>query len=178
MVGVVSASTRPGRLSHHVALHLVAKLKARKIESELIDLMTGNPPNYQQSVTQDGTPASLTDLGSQVDRSKGLIWVSPEYNGSYTGALKNLIDMCPKSYFNDKAIGISSVSSGGIGGMRGALKMQHLALATFAIPSPAMLLVGQVQTKFDKEGTLLDEDYSDKVASFLDSYLWLYHKLI
>lgn len=177
MIGVVSASTRPGRLSHNVAKMLVDQLKAKDIEAMVIDLMVSNPPNYAQRITEYPPESELGILATSIDQCKGLIWVSPEYNGGYTGALKNLIDISPKSFFQNKPIGISSVSSGGLAGMRGALQMQHLALATFGIASPAMLLVSQVQNKFDDSGALTDDDFGVAVNRFLESYLWLYEKL-
>lgn len=179
MIGIISASTRPGRQSHNVVILIHKILSDRGQASQIIDLAHGEIPNFTASIAaHQGLTSEAKEVAELVDKSTGLIFVSPEYNGSYTGALKNLIDLCPKSYFAKKPIGISSVSSGGLAGMRGALQMQHLALAVFGIPSPSMLLVPLVTQKFDDNGILTDADFGTKASSFLDEYLWLHDKLV
>lgn len=101
-----------------------------------------------------------------------MLFVSPEYNGSYTAALKNMTDHFSKAEFSKKAIGVVSVSSGAMGGIRGALHMQQLVLALFAYPIPQMMLVPDVQDKFNAEGELTDEAFAKKLDAYLKDYLW------
>ena len=84
-----------------------------------------------------------------------------------------LLDHYPKVAFAKKAIGIVTVSSGAMGGMRAAMHLQQFILALWAIPSPQMLLVSSVQNKFDEQGHLLDENYTKNIDTFLDEFLWL-----
>lgn len=79
--------------------------------------------------------------------------LTPEYNGSYTPSLKNLLNHFPK--LSHKACGIATASDGALGGMRAAQQMQQLIAAHFGIISPYMLIVPHVHTKFDEEANLI-----------------------
>jgi hypothetical protein len=46
-------------------------------------------------------------------------------------------------------------------------------LALFAYPTPQMLLVPSVQTKFDDEGNLIDAAFEKNIANFMKDFLWL-----
>ncbi len=102
-----------------------------------------------------------------------MLFVTPEYNGSYSPALKNAVDSFNKTEFARKAIGIVTVTTGAMGGVRAGLALQHLILALFAYPVPQMLLVPAVQNKFDDEGNLLDAAFEKNIASFVKEFLWL-----
>ena len=62
------------------------------------------------------------------------ILVSPEYNGSYSPAMKNLVDHFPKQHH--KPFGIATASPGPLGGIRASQQMQLLVNALFGIASP------------------------------------------
>ena len=50
--------------------------------------------------------------------------------------------------------------------------MQQLVLALFAYPIPQMMLVPEVQDKFDAAGRLTDKSFAKKVDTYLQDYLW------
>ena len=104
------------------------------------------------------------------------ILVTPEYNGSYTPALKNLLDHYPKQHH--KAFGIATASPGALGGIRAAMQLQQLVYALFGIGSPYMLVTPGIDKKFDKEGNLIDENFKKSVDLFLKEFLWLAGKLV
>ncbi|HEX8334802.1 MAG TPA: NAD(P)H-dependent oxidoreductase [Segetibacter sp.] len=99
------------------------------------------------------------------------ILLSPEYNGGYSPAMKNLLDHFPKQ--NHKVFGIVTASPGAMGGIRAALALQHLVYGLFGIGSPHMLIVPEVDRKFTVDGTLSDDRFSSQVAHFIREFLWL-----
>ena len=103
------------------------------------------------------------------------VLVTPEYNGSYTPALKNLLDHYPKQ--SRKAFGIVTASPGAMGGMRATQQLQLLVNAFFGIASPHMLIVPAVDKKFDAAGNLTDEHFKKSIDLFTREFLWLAESL-
>jgi NAD(P)H-dependent FMN reductase len=99
------------------------------------------------------------------------ILVTPEYNGSYTPALKNLFDHFPKQ--SHKAFGVVTASPGILGGVRASQQVQLLINALFGIGSPHMLITPQVEKKFDASGNLIDPAFQKNIDVFVSEFLWL-----
>src|ERR1700745_301464 len=125
-IGVILGSTRPGRRGEQVA-RWVMDLASRRSdgEFELIDLAAyplphldePQPPNMGQYQN-----AHTKDWRATIGRFEGFVFVSPEYNHSTSGVLKNAIDYLYAEW-NNKAMGV--VSYGATGGTRAA---EHLRL--------------------------------------------------
>lgn len=107
--------------------------------------------------------------------ANAFILVTPEYNGSYTPALKNLLDYFPKQ--THKSFGIVTASPGMMGGMRATQQLQLLINALFGIAAPHMLVVGQVDKRFDQEGALIDASFQPQIDTFVREFLWLAESL-
>lgn len=172
---VVSSSTRIGRTSHRVALHLQHKLNTIPgVEATILDLAEAKLPVMEEVYARHPNPPAGSDaIAAQLADADAMLFVTPEYNGSYAPALKNLVDYYNKTEFIRKAIGIVTVTTGALGGMRAAMQMQQLILALFAYAAPHMLPVGNVTDKFDVNGNLLMPEYEKNVNNFVNEFLWL-----
>lgn len=171
-IAIISASIRQGRLTHQVAEELERRLEKRGVSCSLVDLADYAFPLFEDVFRKEEPQERTAALRQTLQQADALLFVSPEYNGSYTSALKNMTDHYSKAEFSKKAIGVVSVSSGPMGGMRGALHMQQLVLALFAYPIPQMMLVPDVQDKFNEAGALTDEAFAKKLDAYLKEYLW------
>ncbi|MDP9230136.1 MAG: NADPH-dependent oxidoreductase, partial [Bacteroidota bacterium] len=69
-------------------------------------------------------------------------------------------------------------SPGPMGGIRAAQQMQLLVNALFGIASPYLLIVPQVDKKFDTIGKLVDESFYNSIHNFITEYLWLAENLV
>jgi NAD(P)H-dependent FMN reductase len=107
--------------------------------------------------------------------ANAFIMVSPEYNGSYTPALKILFDHFPKQ--SRKAFGIITASPGSLGGIRASQQMQLLINALFGIGSPYMLITPFVDKKFDEAANLIDPSFQKNIDQFVTEFLWLAESL-
>jgi NAD(P)H-dependent FMN reductase len=174
-ISIISASTRLNRQSHRVALALAAYInRDGRHKAEVLDLADYRFPIMEEVLHRHpDAPFGLADFARRVRRSDALIFVSPEYNGSYTSALKNAVDYLKEGEFSKKVIGTVSVSAGPLGGLRAALAMQQLILALMAVPVPQMLPIGQVTQRFDEAGDLLDPSYEKAIQNFLNNFFWL-----
>jgi NAD(P)H-dependent FMN reductase len=173
-ISILSSSTRIDRLSHRVALALEKAIIERGHTARILDLATYKFPIMEEVLHRHPKPpAGLADFSEAIRQSDAHIFLSPEYNGSYTAALKNAVDYLKESEFARKAIGVVSVTSGPMGGMRGAISMQQLVLGVSGFALPQMLLVPQVSQKFDEQGNLLDPAFQSKTDFFLNNFIWL-----
>lgn len=174
-ITIISGSVRQTRNSHRVSLYLNTLLnQGTSTSSYIIDLAAENLPLLTDLWDKHPEQSeAFQKIVAQLEKSDGFIWVSPEYNGSYTPALKNFIDNFPGRVFRKKPIGVVSVSTGTIGGIRGGIQMQQLAMAIQAYAVPQMLLVPQVHFKFNEGGELLDENFTKQINFFVEEIKWI-----
>lgn len=172
-IAIISASIREGRETHKVSEELCRQLrKQENINPNLVDLKEYALPLFEALYSEENASEATRKLRRYLHQADAMVFVSPEYNGSYTAALKNMTDGFSKAHFSGKPIGVVSVSSGALGGMRAAQLMQQLVLALRGYPIPQMLLVPDVDQKFSDEGVLLDQAFSKNITSFLEQFLW------
>ncbi len=174
-INILSGSTRINRQSHRVALALEKMINAHAVHTaEVLDLAQYDFPMLEEVLHRHpNPPAGLADFAEHVRRSDAFIFVSPEYNGSYTAALKNAVDYLKEKEFARKAVGVASVTTGMLGGIRAALAMQQLVLGIGGFPLPQMLTVGQVNQRLDESGNLQDPLFEKNIQQFLQSFFWL-----
>jgi chromate reductase len=100
-------------------------------------------------------------LREQVRRADGLLIVTPEYNFSIPGGLKNLIDWLSRGEdqpFAGKPVAIMSASGGPVGGARVQYDLRKVLLFVNAMTLvKPEVFVGNVATKFNAEGQCTDE---------------------
>lgn len=172
-IEIISGSPRENSVTNRVALHLQKALQ-EKTDDEigLIDLREHVLPHINQVfVSLEKTPEEYKALAKRMLAADAFIIVTPEYNGSYSPAMKNLFDHFPKQ--QHKTFGIVTASPGALGGIRAAMQLQQTVLALFGIPSPHMLIVPHVDKKFDADGFLMDSSFQPAVTNFIDEFLWL-----
>lgn len=176
-IEIISGSPRQASVTKRVALHLQNLLQ--QTTQHNIGLINANEwdlgllQNVFSSV--DTTPEKFKPLAERMFSADAFIIVTPEYNGSYTPALQNLLDHFPKQ--SHKAFGIVTASPGALGGMRAAQQMLLLVPALFGVASPQLLVTPFVEKKFDENGNLLDETFAKSIHSFVTEFLWLAERL-
>ncbi len=172
---ILSSSTRLKRQSHRAALGLARIIGQQEGHTvEILDLAAYQFPLLEEVLHRHpNAPDGLAEFANQICRADACIFVSPEYNGSYTAALKNAVDYLQEGAFARKVIGVVSVTSGALGGIRAALSMQQLVLGISGFPIPQMLPVGLVAQRFDETGQLLDPAFEKSIQVFLQQFLWL-----
>lgn len=173
-IEIISGSPRKDSVTFRVALFLQKFFRENTQHNiGIIDVREWDVPTFLQTVwaSPDKAPQALQPLASRMFAAEAFILVSPEYNGSYAAALKNLLDHFPKQ--TRKPFGIATASPGAMGGIRASQQMQLLINALFGIASPYMLIVPTVQNKFDEGGTLTDEKFKSATDLFVKEFLWL-----
>jgi NAD(P)H-dependent FMN reductase len=177
-IEIISGSARVNSVTKRVAFHLHKLLsETTSHEVGLIDLSEWElPPLQKVFISVEMTPDRLKPLSEKMFGADAFILVTPEYNGSYSPALKNLVDHYPKQHH--KAFGIVTASNGAFGGMRSTQQLLLLVPALFGIPSPYLLVVPQVDKKFSPEGELLEQSFLNNVHNFTTEFLWLAERVM
>ena len=125
-IGIILGSTRPGRNGEGVAKWVLEVASRRTdAEFELVDLLDYKLPHLDEWLPPSMGPYSqphTIDWANKIASFDGFVMVTPEYNHSTSGALKNAIDFL-YSEWNNKAVGF--VSYGALGGARA---VEHLRL--------------------------------------------------
>lgn len=176
-IEIISGSPRGNSSTNRVAMHLKNILQARTDHDvQIIDVREPEMPLFQTVFTTvDSTPEPYKEVAERMLNAHAFILLTPEYNGSYSAALKNLVDHFPKQHH--KAFAIVTASTGRLGGIRAALQLQELIFAIFGIGSPYMLVIPEVDKKFDSDGNLVDAGFEKSVDVFINEFIWLAEKL-
>lgn len=177
-IEIISGSPREASVTRRVALFIQQWLIQNTThQTGLIDMKDWSVPPVQSVwVTPDKAPETLQPLAQRIVDADAYILVTPEYNGSYSPAMKNLLDHFPKRHH--KPFGIVTASPGAMGGMRASQQLLQLVPALFGIASPYMLIVPAVDKKFSAAGELLDESFRNNAHNFIAEFLWLAEKIV
>jgi NAD(P)H-dependent FMN reductase len=177
-IEIIAGSPRTNSVTHRVSLYLKNWLSQNsEHEADIIDMKDWPVPAIQSVWSSpEKAPLEFQPLAKRVFEADAFILVSPEYNGSYSPAMKNVLDHFPKQHH--KPFGIVTASPGAMGGIRASQQLLQLVPALFGIVSPYMLIIPAVDKKFSPDGDLLDESFQNSVHNFITEFLWLSENII
>jgi chromate reductase len=160
-VAVLLGSLRRGSYNRMVA-NTLAELAPAGMTVTLLPSI-GALPLYDADLQAEGFPASVQDLASGIRAADGVVIVTPEYNYSLPGGLKNAIDWLsrlPEQPLAGKPLAIQSASMGALGGARAQYHLrQVLVFLDAQVLNKPEIMIGAVQDKVDAAaGRLSDED--------------------
>jgi NAD(P)H-dependent FMN reductase len=164
---VIQGTVRAGRKSIHPARYVTERFRENGHDAELFDMkdydipLLGNPRPW----TSDPHP-DVEVFGQKVEAADSIVIVTPEYNHSIPGALKNLLDHLYPEY-EDKPFAYVTVSAGGFGGVRALSHLHDITLELNAHPGPD-LPVSNVDDVFDEDSILIDDTYEAKFKEFVE----------
>jgi chromate reductase, NAD(P)H dehydrogenase (quinone) len=133
-------------------------------------------PLYNADIQEaSGFPGPAEDLATAIRASDAVLFVTPEYNWSMPGGLKNAIDWVSRMKeqpFEGKPVAIQSCSQGPLGGARMQYhwRMSMTFVKAFMFGTPEVF-VGSAASKFDKETlALTDQGTKDAVKAQLAAF--------
>lgn len=153
------------------ALRAARELAPAGIVIELAEI--GDIPIYNEDLRAAGLPASMERLRAQMRAADALLFVTPEYNYSIPGVLKNAIDWAsrpPDQPFDGKPVAIMGVTGSLLGTARAQYHLRQMLvwLNAFPINKPEVF-IGQAASKFDGDGRLTDETTRGLVRQLLEA---------
>ena len=171
-VAVILGSLRRDSVSRKAA-HALARLAPDNLALEIVEI--GDLPLYDEDLEGDGAPEAWTKFRQQVSQADAVLFVTPEYNRSVPGVLKNAIDVGSRPYgqavWAGKPAAVMSTSMGALGGF-GANHHLRQMLTFFDMPvlQQPEAYVGNAHTLFDEHGNVSDEVSQAFFKRFIDTF--------
>ncbi|MDE2676314.1 MAG: NAD(P)H-dependent oxidoreductase [Gemmatimonadetes bacterium] len=170
-IPVLVGSVRRGRQSIKVARFASSRLASAGADAPLLDLADFDLPIMEERLyRRDDPPPGLEPFSASIREADAVVVVSPEYNGSMPGVLKNALDYIYGEWFR-KPVGIVTVSGGGFGGVQVHNHLQLLFLRLKALPVAGMA-VSRVSQSFSEEGEPMEGHYEKAFAGFVETLQW------
>lgn len=170
-IAVLVGSLRAGSLNRKVA-ELLVRMAPSELSLEVVGI--GDLPLYNEDLDANA-PREWDAFRERIKASDAILFVTPEYNRSVPGALKNAIDVGSRpegaSVWDGKPGGVITVSPGAIGGF-GAnhhLRQTFVFLNVLVMQQPEAYL-GRADEIFDDSGMLANERTREFLANFIDAY--------
>jgi chromate reductase, NAD(P)H dehydrogenase (quinone) len=166
----IAGSLRRGSYNR-AALRAAMQLVPQDAALEVFEL--DGIPGFNQDEEQN-PPAKVAELKQRVRNADAILIVTPEYNYSVPGVLKNAIDWASRPYgdsaWNGKPVAIMGASIGTIGTARAQyhLRQMFVFLNMFPINQPEVM-IGNAAERFDPQGNLADEATKDHIRRLLQS---------
>lgn len=164
----IAGSLRKGSFNR-VALRAAQQLLPAGTSMEIFDL-EGIPPFNQDE--EQNPPAKVAELKAKIRAVNAVLLVTPEYNYSVSGVLKNAIDWASRPYgdsaWNGKPAAIMGASVGALGTARA---QYHLRQMFVFLNMPAVLqpevMISNASQRFDAQGNLTDEQTKGLIRQLL-----------
>lgn len=168
---VLVGSLRKQAFSLRIA-QAFAKLAPASLKLEVIAL---HDLSFFNQDLEAAPPADWLKFRETLQKSHGVLFVTPEYNRSIPGVLKNAIDIASRPYgkssFLGKPIGIVSNSPGPLGGISAAMHLKQIlpGIAGPILQQPEIYLNG-IGDGFDEQGNLIKEPLQKVLQQYIDAY--------
>jgi chromate reductase len=154
----------------------IAKALAKLAPETLkLDVVTLHDISFFNQDLEAAPPADWVAFREKLQKSNGVLFVTPEYNRSIPGVLKNAIDVGSRPYgkssFLHKPIGIISNSPGPLGGVNAAKHLQNIlpGISGPIMGQPEIYLTA-VGDAFDDKGELTKEALQTVLKQYIDAY--------
>ncbi len=152
-----------------LALRAAMELKPADMEIEDFDIAA--IPLFNDDLREQGYPPVVQELREKVRAADALLFVTPEYNYSVPGVLKNAIDWVsrpPSQPFDDKPVAIMGASTGRLGTARAQYHLRQIAVFVnmHVLNRPEVMISGAANA-FDASGRLVDEGARKLIAELL-----------
>ena len=167
----IAGSLRKESFSLKIA-NALAKLAPATLS---LEVMTPAGISFFNQDLEAAPPADWLAFREKLQKSNGVLFVTPEYNRSIPGVLKNAIDVASRPYgkssFLGKPVGIVSNSPGPLGGVSAAKHLQNIlpGIAGAILQQPEIYLNG-VGDAFDAEGNLAKDSLKTVLQQYLDAF--------
>ena len=170
-VVVIVGSLRKESFTLKIA-NALAKLAPDSLKMNVVTL---HDISFFNQDLEQTPPADWLRFREMLQKSNGVVFVTPEYNRSIPGVLKNAIDVGSRPYgkssFNGKPIGIISNSPGPLGGVSAAKHLQNIlpGISGPIMQQPEIYLNG-VGDAFDDKGELIKESLQAVLKPYIDAF--------
>lgn len=168
-IPVVLGTAREGRRSEAVAKFVYDIVSSTEgVKTEFVDVRD----HLMEATVNSSAENELADKWRGIaDKADGFVIVSPEYNHSFPGELKMLLDRAFSEY-KHKVFGVCGVSDGPWGGIRMAETIRSVLITLNAVVSNRTVMFSNADELFDGKGNITDDSYTEKVEGLMEDVVW------
>jgi len=174
----IAGSIREGSYNR-AALRAAQALAPEGVTIETFDIK--GLPGFSQD-DETNPPAQVVELKQRIREADAILFVTPEYNYSVPGVLKNAIDWASRPYgdsaWTKKPVAVMGASVGTLGTARAQyhLRQMFVFLNMYAVNQPEVM-ISQAHKHFDAEGNLTDEVAKKLIRQLLEELVMLTKQL-
>ena len=163
---------------NRAALRAAQLLAPENVKLEIFEL--DGIPTFNQDEEQN-PPEKVKQLKARIRAADAILLVTPEYNYSIPGVLKNAIDWAPRPYgdnaWQGKPVAVMGASVGAQGSSRAQYHLRQVFVFLDMLPlNKPEVMIGNASQRFDEAGNLVDEDTKKHIRGLLESLVnWTRH---
>lgn len=171
-ISVIVGSLRKESYNKKVAYYMKNRYKD-VLDMEILDV--SQIPLFNEDIEKD-PPQSVRELKEKVKASDGVFLISPEYNHSIPGSLKNILDWFSRETrpMVKKPVLVLGCSQGSLGTVRGQIHLKQVlnspGLGALNLPNTE-LLISNIQDKVDENNNLIDEKTINHLDRAIEKYI-------
>jgi FMN reductase len=132
-------------------------------QTRLIDLKDYQLVFCDGKEDESAFPEDVFRLRREVGQAGGIILGTPEYHGSFSGVLKNALDLMGFDEFEGKMIGLVGVSGGALGAVHALSSLRTVGRALHAWVIPEQVSIPEAWKVFDESGAMKDSNLEKRV---------------
>ena len=158
-------SLRKGSTTHAALTIALNGAKEAGADVELLDLSEYELVFYGSSEDESDYPSDVFRLKQKILQADGVLLGTPEYHGSFSGVLKNALDLLGYGAFNNKVIGLIGVSGGrmGAGSALSMLRIVCSSLQAWVLPDDVS--IPRSSEVFDDDGNMQDSELETRLKA-------------
>lgn len=164
-IAAIPGSLRRGSFNRMALKYIAQGAEEAGAEVETLDLKEYSFPIFDGDIEAEGLPEKVVEFKNKIDAADGLIIVTPEYNHSIPGGLKNAIDWASRkgNPFKDKFVAIAGASTSSWGTTRSQVAILPVLRTLGMILLPNQLYIPKAETIFNEDGTIKDEGTKERL---------------
>ena len=152
----IPGSLREGSHTRQAVAQALEGARLSGVHADLLDLRTYELPFCDGRSDESTYPLGVERFREKLRSAHGFVIGTPEYHGSFSGVLKNALDLCGFEEFEGKVVGLVSVSGGAFGGLTGMGSLRGICRSLHAWVIPEEAAVPRAASSFSTEGKLTD----------------------
>lgn len=171
-VAVIIGSLRKESWSRKLANEVMRRARDR-LTCSVLEI--GDLPHYNEDLDSESPPASWARFRQGVSAAEAVLFVTPEYNRSIPGVLKNAVDVGSRpgghNHWGGKPVAVISQTPYQLGafGANHALRQTFVFLDMLVLQQPEMY-IATIGERFDAAGKLTDQETGKRLDQFVDSF--------
>ena len=141
---------------------VLAGAEEAQARTVLVDLREWTLPFCGAPFSPEQFP-DVARLRDTIRGAQGMIWATPEYHGSFSGVLKNALDLLAIDDFNGKMVGLLGVAAGSMGAGQALSHLRVVGRQLHAWVLPAQVSLASSYSAFNPDGTLKSTDLDKRL---------------